>query len=143
MKSAVATTQPSNACSTQPVPTTSLKPCQVRPNQQQNKIPSDNSLHHVEIDHLNSLLVQREKIIKSRDTKICKLDAEITQLKKQLATSRAYSITLKQDNKELQQSITITNKKNRSVRTKPKLRLYKKCTNIHDMPESSSKPSNT
>jgi len=107
----VATTQPSNACSTQPVPTTSLKPCQVRPNQQQNKIPSDNSLHHAEIDHLNSLLVQREKVIKSRDTKICKLDAEITQLKKQLATSRAYSIILEQDKKELQQSITIANKR--------------------------------
>ena len=58
LKSTVATTQPSSTGSSQSVPITSPKPWQVRPNQQQSKIPPDNYLHLAEIDHLNSLLVQ-------------------------------------------------------------------------------------
>ncbi|CAC5358564.1 unnamed protein product [Mytilus coruscus] len=64
-----------------------------------------------EIKHLQSVVEQRDRTIKSKDNKIIKYESEIVQLKKQLATNRSYTITIEEKNKELQQSLLISSQR--------------------------------
>lgn len=71
-----------------------------------------------EIKHLQSVVDQKDKTIRTRDNKILKLESEITQLKKQLATNRSYAITIEEKNKDLQQSLLISNQRIQQLESK-------------------------
>ncbi|VDI73463.1 Hypothetical predicted protein [Mytilus galloprovincialis] len=59
----------------------------------------NNALYQTEINQLKCELEAKDKIIKSKENKICKLDSEITTLKKQIATNRSFTINLEQEKK--------------------------------------------
>ncbi|CAG2245369.1 unnamed protein product [Mytilus edulis] len=63
--------------------------------------PDNTELHKAEIAHLQTQIEKRDKLLKVKDSKILKYESEIDQLKKQLSTNRAYSITLEDKNKDL------------------------------------------
>ncbi|CAG2218547.1 unnamed protein product [Mytilus edulis] len=73
--------------------------------------PDNTELHKAEIAHLQTQIEKRDKLLKVKDSKILKYESEIDQLKKQLATNRAYSITLEDKNKDLQHSLLIINQR--------------------------------
>ncbi|CAC5420708.1 unnamed protein product [Mytilus coruscus] len=58
-------------------------------------IQYSNSIQDEQIIHLKTKLARSEKLLKSKDSQLCKLDSEMNTLKKDLATNRAYT----QDNK--------------------------------------------
>ncbi|CAC5425277.1 unnamed protein product [Mytilus coruscus] len=71
--------------------------------------PDNTELLKAEIAHLQTQIEKRDKLLKIKDSKILKYESEIDQLKKQLSTNRAYSITLEDKNKDLQHSLLIIN----------------------------------
>ncbi|VDH90543.1 Hypothetical predicted protein [Mytilus galloprovincialis] len=73
--------------------------------------PDNTELHKAEIAHLQTQIEKRDKLLKVKDSKILKYESEIDQLKKQLSTNRAYSITLEDKNKDLQHSLLIINQR--------------------------------
>ncbi|CAC5365305.1 unnamed protein product [Mytilus coruscus] len=69
------------------------------------------ALYQTEINQLKGELEAKDKIIKSKENKICKLDSEITTLKKQIATNRSFTINLEQEKKDLEHSLVILRKR--------------------------------
>lgn len=106
----------SNASNTQHVPRISIQttpifsqrvrtPVIQRPLNPTDENDNPSSVLNAEIKHLQFIIAQRDKTIKSKDNKIMKYESEIVQ---QLATNRSYTITIEEKNKELQQSLLIS-----------------------------------
>jgi hypothetical protein len=64
-----------------------------------------------EIDYLKQKLVQKDKTIKQKDNQNYKLQTEMSALKKELSTSRAYAIKLENDIREVEHSLKIQKQK--------------------------------
>jgi hypothetical protein len=64
-----------------------------------------------EIDYLKQKLVQKDKTIKQKDNQNYKLRTEMSALKKELSTSRAYAIKLENDIREVEHSLKIQKQK--------------------------------
>jgi len=60
-----------------------------------------------EIDYLKQKLVQKDKTIKQKDSQNYKLQTEMSALKKELSTSRAYVIKIENDIREVEHSLKI------------------------------------
>jgi hypothetical protein len=64
-----------------------------------------------EIDYLKQKLVHRDKSIKQKDSQSYKLQTEMSALKKELSTSRAYAIKLENDIRDVEHSLKIQKQK--------------------------------
>ena len=64
-----------------------------------------------EIDYLKQKLIHRDKTIKQKDSQSYKLQTEMSALKKELSTSRAYAIKLENDTRDVEHSLKIQKQK--------------------------------
>ena len=71
---------------------------------------NSNILKHV-IDYLKQKLIHRDKTNKQKDSQSYKLQTEMSALKKELSTSRAYAIKLENDIRDVEHSLKIQKQK--------------------------------
>lgn len=79
---------------------------------------SQSTLQLAEINHLKSIIDQKDKALKSKDKIILKCESENDHLKKQLSSNRSYSTTLEQKNRDLQHSLLIATQRIEQLETK-------------------------
>jgi hypothetical protein len=75
--------------------------------------PDTKTILEEEITHLKAKLTHSERLLKSKDSHICKMDSETILLKKELATNRSYTIKLEQDIVDLETLLKIQKQKNK------------------------------